>query len=244
MGMKSHLLWQEYGIELHFPSTSTVHIEGTVSVLSIDDDNYKFPEGSELVSAVYDISTNKPFPEPVTVKIQHCVPLDSEQEASAMSFVIADTSQGPPYKFHPLDGGIFSCGSSYAEIQLTHFSMPAIIRWCRWWLGRPIPFSASVYYLDQNMASLVVTNNLQAQITVSMVYCNSCYIVYYKDHWISLHMQAVKDSYSFALRSCDFPVMIDRRSSGVELEFPSDSTWDIFSIILPPKVSDFFCIFL
>ena len=64
------LLWDEYGIQLQFPSTqSEVHIEGTVGVLSLDDDNHIFPEESELVSAVYNISANEQFPQPVTVKL-------------------------------------------------------------------------------------------------------------------------------------------------------------------------------
>ena len=84
-GKVDHFLWNDYGIELHFSSASDINIEGTISVLSTDKDNYIFPEGSELVSAVYDISTNEPFPEPVTVKLQHCVPMDSKKEASAMT---------------------------------------------------------------------------------------------------------------------------------------------------------------
>ena len=156
-------------MELHFPShTSAVHIEGTVSVLSADDDNYKFPEGSELVSAVYDISTSRPFPEPVTVRLQHCVPLDSEKVASAMRFVIADAAQRPPYTFHPQSDGSFRRGSSYAEIKLSHFCMPAVILW---WFGYPIPFSARVYYLQNSMARLVVTKNLKAHKTVSYFAC-------------------------------------------------------------------------
>jgi len=79
-GQQNSLLWNECGIKLQFPSNLTkVHIRGTVSVLSTDDENYIFPEGSDLVSAVYSISANKPFPEPVTVKLQHCVPIDSAQ---------------------------------------------------------------------------------------------------------------------------------------------------------------------
>ena len=59
------------------------------------------------------------------------------------------------------------CGSSYAEIQVTHFSMLAVI-W--WWLGYAIPFSARIYYLQNNMASFVVTKNLQAHINVSTMH--------------------------------------------------------------------------
>ena len=184
-GKEDRLLWKDYGIELHFSSTSEVHIEGTISVLSTNADNYLFPEGSKLVSAVYDIAANEPFPEPVTVRLQHCVPMESREEASAITFVVADTAKGPPYKFHPMSGGSFMSGSSYAEIQLTHFSMLAVI-W--WWMGYAIPFSASIYYLQNNMASFVVTKNLQAHINVStMHYINTHYQYMYYSIYISVH---------------------------------------------------------
>ena len=70
--------------------------------------------------------------------------------------------------FQELSGGEFRCGSPYGEIQLTHFSKFAEI--IKWNLGRPIPFCASVYYLQQHRASFVVTKNLAAHITVSMFY--------------------------------------------------------------------------
>ena len=175
------MLWEKYGIELHFPSSSAVHIEGTVSVISTDDGNYIFPEGSELVSAVYEVSANESFPEPVTVRLEHCVPIVSEKEASAMSFAIADTAQGPPYEFHPQNGGIFRSGSSYADIELTHFSLLVVAAW-GWSTGlfcRPIPFSARVYYLQNSMASFVVTKNLAAHTNVSYYYfLVSCSILY------------------------------------------------------------------
>ena len=179
-GDEDHLLWEEYGIKLHFPPcASEVHIEGTVSVLSVDDDNYKFPEGYELVSAVYNVSANKPFPYPVTIQLQHCVPLHNDDDAShlGMSFMIADTEQGPPYVFRELCGGVFRCGSSYGEIQLSHFSILAIF-W--WYLGYPIPFSGSIYHFEDNTASIVVTQNLAAHISVSIytLSCNQCILLH------------------------------------------------------------------
>ena len=137
-------------------------------MLSIENDNYQFPEGSELVSAVYDISANKPFPAPVTVEIQHCIPLHDDNEAShiGMSFVISDTKPGPPYIFRELRGGDFRFGSSYGKIiELTHFSKLAVI--IKWRLGRPIPFYSSIYYTKNDRASFVVTQNLAAHISVS-----------------------------------------------------------------------------
>ena len=149
-----------------------VHIEGTVSVISMDDDNYIFPGGSELVSAVYEVSANGSFPDPVTVRLQHCVPIDSEKKASEMSVVIADTAQGPPYVFYELSEGIFRSGSSYVEFELTHFSLLAVVTWgwWKWWgllVGHPVPFSATVFYLQNSMATFVVTKNLNAYISVS-----------------------------------------------------------------------------
>jgi len=171
-GKSFDLLWEKYGVKLHFPSyTSEVYIEGAVSVLSVNDDHYKFPEGTELISAVYDIVATKQFPVPVKVEIQHCIPLQDENKASClgMSFVIANTEQGPPYIFHELKGGNFSPVSSYGEIQLTHFSRIAQI--IKWQLGRPIPFFAGLYFPQNDQANFVVTQNLAAHITVSSRSC-------------------------------------------------------------------------
>ena len=62
-----------------------------------------------------------------------------------------------------------------------------------------------------------------------VVYCTYCM------HIIP-SMQAVKKFYNAALQKREFPVMIDRSSSAVELMIPSDSTWDVIPDIKPPKV--------
>ena len=169
-GQEDHLLWEEYGIKLHFPShSSQVYIEGSVSVVSRDDEKYAFPVRSELVSAVYGISSSKPLPVPVTVQVQHCIPLPNNDEATrlGMSFMMAKKKQGPPYVFRELDGGDFRCDSCYGEIQLTHFCDIAIISHFWWWLGYPIPFFASIFYTQNDKAKFVVTQNLAAHISVS-----------------------------------------------------------------------------
>ena len=172
-GKGQHLLWDEYGIELQFPSLSSeVQIDFTVSVISTVDNKHIEPESSKLVSAVYEISANRALPEPVTVRLQHCVPIHTEEEASAMSFVVATTKQGPPYRFEVLSGGLFRCGSSYGEIKCSHFSRISIIQLYYWLFRGPFPMFASVYYIRSGQASLVVTRNLSAHINVSC-YCIS-----------------------------------------------------------------------
>ena len=179
-GKSFDLPWEEYGVKLHFPSyTSEVYIEGAISVLSVNDDHYKFPEGTEMISAVYDIVATKPFPVPVTVEIQHCIPLQNENEASrlGMSFVTATSQEGPPYIFQELCGGEFSPASPYGKIQVTHFSSPfALI--IKWKLGRPIPFFAGIYYPQEDNAKFVVTQNLAAHITVSPYLLYLLYALY------------------------------------------------------------------
>ena len=153
---------------LHFPShSSQVHIECKVSIPLRDSDKYAFPARSELVSAVYDISASQPFPVPVIVQVQHCIPLLNNDEASqlGMSFMMAHKRRGPPYVFRELDGGCFKCDSHYGEIHLTHFCSIGIA--IKWWLGRPIPFFGCVFYTQDDRATFVVTQNLAAHITVS-----------------------------------------------------------------------------
>ena len=163
----------EYGITLYFPSTpsqeSQVHIEVTVSVRSTEDHNYRFPVRSDLVSAVYGITADKEFPVPVTVQVQHCIPLHDDDEAArlGMSFMTANRKQGHPYVFNDEDRGSFRSGSSYGEIALTSFSDIAIR--IKWWLDRPIPFFAGVFYANHDKAIFVVTQNLAAHIAVSSV---------------------------------------------------------------------------
>lgn len=171
IGEEDHFLWEEYGIELLFPSCdSEVYIEGTVSVLSFDVSTYKFPKGYELVSAVYDIKANKTFPRPLTVKLQHSVPIHDEKEAKLMSFVKASSEQGPPYTFEPI-GGDFHCESSYGLIELNHFSQLATVLWYDfwWYLGYPEVFRGCIYCPNQ-FSTFVVTRNLPANKKVRFTY--------------------------------------------------------------------------
>ena len=178
-GQEDCLSWKEYGITLYFPSTpslqsnvtpsqeSKVPIEVTVSVRSTEDDNYIFPVRSDLVSAVYGITADKKFPVPVTVQVEHCIPLHDDDEAARLGMSFMTASLGPPYVFHDRDGGSFRSGSLYGEITLSSFSDIAIR--IKWWVGFTLPFFASVFYTNPDKALFVVTQNLAAHIAVSSV---------------------------------------------------------------------------
>ena len=134
-GRELHVLYEEYGIQLHFPKKyMDREISITVSLKTLDDD-YSLPESSDLVSAVYGLCVSGELPTPVTVEIQHCVPIRDSTIASALSFVRSETKHGPPYKLKVIEGGQFKPDTFYGKIDLTHFSIIAIVRFFRCILG-------------------------------------------------------------------------------------------------------------
>ena len=141
-----------------------MEIEGTVCVLSTSED-CTFPEGSEVVSAVYDISASQPFPVNVAAELEHCICLTEEKRALQMSFVLADTRAGPPYKFRELKNGTFGVGS-WGRIELSHFSRIAIT--IKWHLGFEVSLFAGVYYRPNNEAVFAIAKYLTPHMDVSL----------------------------------------------------------------------------
>ena len=117
--------WTDSGFQLDVPQ-GALPAEATpcrVSVKASLSGQFEFPDNSELVSPIYWISTpkNLRFSKPLTVCVQHCVPV--EWDNSDLSFVVAKCTQpNLPYKFKFLDGGVFNPNNSYGSISVTHFS--------------------------------------------------------------------------------------------------------------------------
>ena len=95
-----------------------------ISVKASLSGRFEFPDNSELVSAVYWISSpkNLRFSKPLTVHVQHCATVENKDDPD-LSFVVAKCTQPDlPYKFKFLDGGVLSRYSPYGSIPVTHFS--------------------------------------------------------------------------------------------------------------------------
>ena len=169
-GEESLLLWEEYGINVHFPpSHLPTHIEGTVSVLS-PDDSYVIPEGYDLVSTLYDISADQQLPVAVTVEIEHCVPIENYSEVLGLGMTHIIAHNTPPYVFSEMAEGRFEPGSFYGKMQLDHFTgLGTVVRSIKWGLGRTIPFYGALYYFSDSSANFVVTKNLRAHISVRKI---------------------------------------------------------------------------
>ena len=120
------LNWEEYGFRLHFPQ-GTVSPTDTCEVVLVGG-KFQFPEGTELVSAVYAVAFAKKLLEPVEMEIQHCVNLTNEEQGKYLSFVsTAKTHRHHPNKFEFVEGGVFDPGKRYASIQRIHYCKNAIV---------------------------------------------------------------------------------------------------------------------
>ena len=67
------LYWEEYGLRIHISQNTLSSSEiCEVAVTVLVGGHFKFPNGSVLVSAIYDISIAKPLLQPLKLEIQHC----------------------------------------------------------------------------------------------------------------------------------------------------------------------------
>ena len=174
-GEKVTLQREEHGIvmhfpEIHFPENETKkEIATTVTSLNISSDDCVLPDGSELVSAVYQIHVGEALPSPVDVAIQHCVHLSNPDEALAMSFVRSNSEQGPPYQFTVIDGGQFEPLTRYGKIELSTFSNVALVLLKRL-LTLPIVYATKLYWRQTSPGKykvhVVVTKDLNNTIIV------------------------------------------------------------------------------
>ena len=122
------LNWTEYGFRLQFP-IGTISPSDTCEVVvkALVGGKFQFPEGTELVSAVYAISFSKKLLQPVKLDVQHCVSLESKQQLKHLRFVKASLKQRvPPYEFERIDGGEFSTDSFYGSITRHQFCLIGI----------------------------------------------------------------------------------------------------------------------
>ena len=128
-----------YGVRLYIPEGAlppdTPPTE--LQITACSSNQYKLPEGYQIVSGIYFISFPREFLKPVTVKIQHCLDLTRATECSSVKFAVARTSQAhPPYEFEIQKDEVFTSHNSYGTIRITSFSLITTL----WnWISRYLP---------------------------------------------------------------------------------------------------------
>ncbi len=144
--------WPGHGLELHILANSlppNVHT-CVLQIYASCTGQYKFPDATELVSAVYWI---KPVPycafsHPITLQLQHCV---KKSNLKNLCFVRAvDTQETFPYNFTRLENrGFFSDESQYGCMEVEHFSGYGLVAD----EGVERLYTAGLYYLGQGLSS-------------------------------------------------------------------------------------------
>ena len=196
--------WTRYGIKIHFPEYDSTEDDTIISASGCDDDPekhqlmeddenrivvtianvrlhpsaFKLPEGTELVSGIYSITSSHPFRKPVILELQHDLSAEDEASWSSMlRFVTASTISptSPTAVFEILPGGTFPPHCDYGSISLTHFSLYAIVvrmvtSLFRQILPRQCSYSCRYFKIYQRNCfevHMVITCDLQVCIQVS-----------------------------------------------------------------------------
>ena len=125
-GKPQKVEWPGYGFFIEVPEGAVPPgVTASVGVKVILAGKFKFPDNSQLISAIYWVSSSIVFLEKVAVNIQHCAVVRSEDQCSQFRFIIAKCSQKElPYTFCEREG-LFNSHTQYGAIKLKQFSMLA-----------------------------------------------------------------------------------------------------------------------
>ena len=76
-----------------------------------------------MVSAIYYIQPSMKLTKPVTLEIEHCCSIETENDTKSIVPIFAQSSsRKPPYVFQPLNGGVFTPGSFWGSFNVSTFS--------------------------------------------------------------------------------------------------------------------------
>ena len=121
------LEWPGYGFDIIVPEGALPSgVTASLCVKAIQGGQFKFPENSQLISAIYWISSSEEFLEEVSVNIQHSAAIDTYEQCSSFRFIIAKCSQKIlPYRFREREG-VFNPHTQYGTIKLKQFSFVGV----------------------------------------------------------------------------------------------------------------------
>ena len=77
------------------------------------------------VSGIYHIQSSHNVQSSCILQLKHCVDIEDTSQYSSIHIVYADSSSGPPYRFHLIKKGIIT--RTHAKVLLSKFSWFAIV---------------------------------------------------------------------------------------------------------------------
>ena len=163
--------WESHGFHLTVPEGAVPSgVTVSVAVKAILAGQFRLPENAQLVSAIYWVFASEIFLEKVSVHIEHCAKISSEEEASNYKMIVGKCSQESlPYTFQIKDG-VFSPKSQLATISVRQFSYFAAVR--EWWCQSSCTYISHCYVKrDPDRSTswtmrFMITNSLSSWIEV------------------------------------------------------------------------------
>ena len=185
------LEWSGCGFYIEVPEGALPpDVTASVAIKVILAGQFELPKDSQLISAIYWISSSEVFLKEVAVNIQHCAAIASKEQCSVFKFVVARCSQEVlPYKFRE-KAGLFNVNTQYATIKVKHFSFFGIIgpwsaelHYMSLKFYRPIPSTKKVDYVfalvrNQNLHVEVYSCSSTHVFIVVHMHYSICIIVY------------------------------------------------------------------
>ena len=159
--------WEEYGFKLHVPRKSTANFKVRVVKLNM----YELPEGTELLSPFYWVTSEGDTAGPVGVEIQHCCGRIAKERLSGMGFAmhkVFNEKSGPSRSFEEVRGQL-SNSDGYAVMKV-NFSdrIVALFRRLKRSLHLETRYQAKLYYYNEPsvmttcVAHIVITPDVNA----------------------------------------------------------------------------------
>ena len=129
-GDKPQLMnWERFGLRIGIEQDSLSSSETVeVATVALVGGEFKFPENTVLVSAVYAVCVSKRLLKPLRLEVQHCVDQTGRPGLSKyLKFAIAPMSTPSlPYQFSIVEGGEFSSSSFYGSISRNEFCLVCV----------------------------------------------------------------------------------------------------------------------
>ena len=134
------LEWKNHGLKVHVPPGTLPDSEDTcdIDVATSFSGSFILPKDHSLVSAIYYIRPSMKLTKPVTLEIEHCCSIETENDTKSIVPIYAQSSiRNPPYIFKPLDSGSIAVtrGSSWVSFEVSTFSW-FTLSWFKYWFGQ------------------------------------------------------------------------------------------------------------
>ena len=149
--------WKEYGLKLHVSERSTASFKVRV----VNPRTFELPEGTELFSPFYWVTSEGDTAGPVGVEIQHCAHV-TKKGLSGLGVAMHKVHENPepPYCFEEVEGHLSST-SGYARMEV-QFSdrILALVRRIKRALNLETRFQARLYYYNEMSLATKCTAHL------------------------------------------------------------------------------------